>query len=153
MDSFSENAIQSVKIQANSGSLQKSFSIASVTYCIYKSPKVKFYDPEGDCLNYDQNFADILRNNYYSELLHILTSSFFTRLNETEKEANDFYVYAPLVGSEFFKLLVHKSIVEKKDLTAEIPILETEDKFIDSDGLGLSLNLEEIFKQINLNKI
>lgn len=152
-NSFSDKKMQDVKAQANSGPLQKSFSIASATFNIYKSPKVKFYDPDGDSLNYDQDFADLLRKNYYSEVLRILNSSFFTLLKETEKEANDFYVYAPFVGSDFFKILVHKSIVENKDLKEEIPVFETEDKFIDSDGIGLALNLEEIFKQMNKNKI
>ena len=76
----------------------------------------------------------------------MLNSSFYTC---SEEPKNNFYEYKPFLGSEFYTILVHKSIVENGDLLEDVDMIDEKNEFIDTDGIGLILNLGEIVKQIN----
>ena len=148
--SISETDMQSYKHQSQSGSLPKSFSIASATFNIYDSPKIKFYDPESDKKEYEYRFSEALRKDYYKGVLKILNSSFF---NQSENIKEDFYSYKPIIDPDIFEVLVHKSIVEKKDLLEKIDAVCEGNRFIDTDGIGLIINMSKIIKRIKIKNM
>lgn len=139
--SVSDSVMQTVKNQAQSSKLSTQFSIASKTYNIYNSPIIKFYDPEGNNKSYDTELCNFLRKDYYNGIINLLNSPYFT---QTEKSEKDFYSYTPQSFSDLFQILIHKEIIETKDFSESLTPIETDNLFIDSDGIGLRINLDTI---------
>lgn len=143
--SISDTKMQVYKNQALAGSLNVNFSIASATFNIYNKPKIKYYDPENDNKNYDYKFAEELRKDYYKGVLKLISSPYFINSQSPEK---DFYAYKAIIDLNIFTILVHKSIVEQNDLLNTLHPIKTENMFIDTDGIGLIINLDEIKHRI-----
>ena len=147
--SVSDSVMQTVKKQAQSGVLPKLFSVASNTYNIYNRPRIKFYDPENKIKNYDRDLSVLLRKDYYAGVAKIVESRYFFR---TESPEPNFYAYSTILCPDLLKILVHKSIIQNKDLTDEITTYEKESIFIDTDGIGLCIDLKKITQQIKFER-
>ena len=147
--SVSCNEMSKHKNQALSGPLPKAFSVASVAYNIYDSPKINFFDPESDEVSYDRNLSELLRKNYYAGILKLVESHYF---NRSESLDNRFYEYSTYLWPENFMIVLHKSIVEKRDFTEKIDSFKNDIMFIDTDGLGLRIDLDDVNRRIENNK-
>ena len=82
-----------------------------------------------------------MRKDYYNGIINLLNSPYFI---QTEKSAKDFYSYTPQSFSDLFQILIHKEIIETKDFSESLTPIETDNLFIDSDGIGLRINLDTI---------
>lgn len=140
--SISDNQMVNHKDQSKKGPLPVHFSVASVSYNLYKSPKIKFYDPEDDNVPYDKETNTKLRKMYYESIFHFAESVADRR---TQSEISDYFAYnfySPF--SSVRQILLHKVIVEKSWETTEwlssIQYRDTEDEdiYIDVDGVGLT---------------
>lgn len=140
--SISDTAMKKHKAQAETGPLQVDFSVASVAYNLYRSPKIKFYDPEGDNAAYDEAMNSELRNLYYRSALYFIESISDSRI---QSEFSDYLAYN--ISHPFMlarQILVHKAISEGRWATnewlnsIEHKDAENEDFYIDVDGIGLT---------------
>lgn len=132
------------KEQSETGPLSINFSVASVAYNLYKKPKIKFYDPIGDNVPYEDELNARLRKLYYQNALFLIESISDSR---TQSEFTDYFAYNisyPFIP--FRQFLVHKNIVQPefihtewlksvKNISSESQ--ENEDIYIDVDGIGL----------------
>lgn len=139
--SISENEMQKHKSQSSKGPLPVHFTMASVAYDLYSSPKVKYYDPPNDGVEYDSEMNLKLRTDYYTAILDGLE---FHRFHQLERPFLDDYFEYPLIFEGLdISLIIHKDIIKKKWLkkewidgfTFEAPDLDF--GFIDVDGIGL----------------
>jgi len=136
-----------VKAQANSGPLKVNFSVASVSYNLYSSPKIKFHDPVGGDFDYDAELNMRLRSLYYSSILELLNQLGF---DSESRESDDYYSYDifPLV-SLGIRLVLHRAIVDRDWYSNEwlegITFSDNDDdrpeptRYIDLDGIGLTM--------------
>ncbi|MEB7888770.1 hypothetical protein NGK36_05600 [Hafnia alvei] len=132
------------KDQSETGPLSINFSVASVAYNLYKKPKIKFYDPIGDNVPYENDLNSRLRELYYKNALFFIESISDSR---TQSEFPDYYAYNILYPFfPFRQFLVHKEIVQRefihtewltamKNISSESQ--ENDDLYIDVDGIGL----------------
>ena len=67
-------------------------------------------------------------------------------------DENQYYQRNPEIQESLKKILVHKSIIQNKDLTDEITTYEKESIFIDTDGIGLCIDLKKITQQIKFER-
>lgn len=137
--SISDKEMIKHKNQSKGGVLPVHFSVASVSYNLYKSPKIKFYDPEGDNVHYDKEMTATLRRMYYQSVLYFAESIG----SRTLSEIPDYFAYKfDFPFSHVQQILLHKDIVEKNWETTEwlnsIEQKDIEDLFIDVDGIGLT---------------
>ena len=72
--------------------------------------------------------------------------------NRSESSENRFYEYSTYLWPENFMIVLHKSIVEKRDFTEEMDSFENDIMFIDTDGLGLKIDLDDVNRRIKNNK-
>ncbi|WP_194715873.1 hypothetical protein [Noviherbaspirillum soli] len=140
--SISDIAMKKHKTQSKTGPLPVNFSAASVTYNLYKAPKIKFYDPVGENTPYDESLNLQLREIYYRTAL-----DFIEQISDSRKqsELSDYFAYN--ISHPFFparQILVHRGISEQNWRNAEwFASLERNvgqdgDFYIDVDGIGLS---------------
>ncbi len=144
---FSDKRMQKVKQQANSvlNKHNLKFSIASVTYNIYDSPIIKYYDPKFEPNDTDETLNLKLRTSYFEFFKglmgHLRTQSPF--------KLNDEYVAATLgvYGDIEFKLLVNKNILSenhKYSWLEKVDTIDEENYYIDRDGIGLYFDFSKI---------
>lgn len=140
--SISDAAMKNHKEQSKTGPLPINFSAASVAYNLYKKPKIKFYDPEGDNVPYDNSLNSELRSRYYRSVLY-----FIERISDsrTQSEFSDFFAYnIPYPFMAARQILVHRAISEQSwdnvEWLAAIEQKSGEDNefYIDVDGIGLT---------------
>lgn len=140
--SISESAMIKHKDQSKTGPLPVNFSAASVAYNLYKNPKIKFYDPEGDIVPYDDSLNSELRDLYYRSVMDFI--KIFSR-SETKSEFSDYVAYNisyPLIPVR--QILVHRAISEKRwdnvEWLSSVERKEGNDGefYIDVDGIGLT---------------
>jgi hypothetical protein len=139
--SVSENRMQTHKDQSSTGPIPVHFTMASVAYDLYSSPKVKYYDPPNDGVEYDSELNLKLRSDYYTAILNGLR---FHRLHQLERSFQDDYFMYPLFFEGLdLSLIIHKDIIKEKWLKNEwiegfnIQAPDLDFGFIDVDGIGL----------------
>lgn len=144
---FSDKQMQNVKRQASSvlNKHNLKFSIASVTYNIYDSPIIKYYDPKFEPNDTDETLNLKLRTSYFEFFKglmgHLRTQSPF--------KLNDEYIAATLgvYGDIEFKLLVNKNILSenhKYSWLEKVDTIDEENYYIDRDGIGLYFDFSKI---------
>lgn len=140
--SISDTQMVKHKAQSATGQIPVAFSVASVAYNLYKSPKIKLYDPDGDEVYYDGDLNSRLRDLYYRSALHFIEMVTDSR---TQSEFSDYMAYnIPYRFSAVRQILVHKAIYERTwntiDWLNSIEHTDEEgnDFYIDMDGIGLT---------------
>ncbi len=141
--SISDTAMSKYKNQSRTGPLPVNFSAASVAYNLYNTPKIKFYDPEGENIPYDESLNLELRKLYYERVLYFILGISGSR---TQSEHLDYFAYdIPYSLLPVRKILVHKKILERSwgnfEWLAAIEHKEglDDDFYIDVDGIGVSI--------------
>lgn len=140
--SVSDVAMKKHKTQSKTGPLPVNFSAASVAYNLYNTPKIKFYDPEGDNTPYDDSLNLELRRFYYEGALH-----FIDQISDSREQSDlpDYFSYN--ISYSFMaarQILVHKAILDRSwrnfEWLAAIEQIEglDDDLYIDVDGIGLT---------------
>ena len=140
--SVSDTVMQKHKAQSTTGPLEVNFSAASVAYNLYREPKIKFYDPEGDDIPYDGTLNSELRGLYYQRVLDFIKRVADQRI---QSDFSDYFAYnIPNPFGAVRQILVHKAISEKSwDTTEWLTSIEHKDGennefYIDVDGIGLT---------------
>ena len=123
-----------IKQQAESGSLHKDYSIASVTENIYSKISVDFYDPY-----YDDNLPRINYEEFVIAYYQELISNLEVERPRTIKHNRENYM---IIGRTFFKgdiiyLVILSSIPDQHSLLERLPKSDGINYFIDSDGFGV----------------
>ncbi|MBV6447544.1 MAG: hypothetical protein FCKEOINB_01173 [Nitrosomonas sp.] len=138
----SDVRMQKYKKQSQTGPLQVHFSVASVSYNLYQSPKIKFYDPVNENIEYDSDLNSRLRDLYYWSVLEFIEAA--SHLSN-EHEFSDYKTY--IIRHPFApikKILIHRAIFEKNWSSNDwLESLkrnneESEEFYIDVDGIGLA---------------
>lgn len=140
--SVSDAAMKKHKLQSQTGPLPVNFSVASVAYNLYRYPNIKFYDPKGDNVPYDNSLNSKLRSLYYDSAL-----TFIERISDvrTQSEFSDYFAYNisyPFMAVR--QILVHRAISERSwgnvEWLASIEQRsgENDEFYIDVDGIGLT---------------
>ncbi|WP_372375348.1 hypothetical protein ACDI35_21100 [Xanthomonas axonopodis pv. cajani] len=139
--SISDGAMAGHKAQSKTGPLPVNFSAASVSYNLYRKPKIKFYDPDVDGNLYDSSLNIKLRELYYKAALDFVGKVSSSR---TQSELPDYFAYTistPFAAAH--QILVHRAIFERGWENIEW-LNSTEQKedrngefYIDVDGIGL----------------
>ena len=130
------------KIQASSGKIPVNFSVASISYNLYKSPKIKFYDPIVNDINYDERNNLTLRNQYLSGFIEFIDPILKIK---SKSSFNDYYTYE-LSYTQYLRtrIIIHRAILdknwEKNDWLFSISQEEDKNLYIDLDGIGLMLD-------------
>jgi hypothetical protein len=139
--SVSNSEMNIHKEQSTTGPLKRNFTVASVAYNLYRSPKVKFFDPEGDDALYDDSLNEELRNLYYRAVLNFVESGAARR---QQSEFVDYFAYDfSYPYSDVSQILLHKAIVERSWSGVEwLNSIEQKNEinkevYIDVDGIGL----------------
>lgn len=145
--SVSDEAMKEHKRQAKTGPLSVHFSRASVSYNLYRAPKIKYYDPPSEA-EYNDDLNRQLRADYYRsifETLEVLPKSETFTIGNIELAAfsihpffrNGTILIHPAVFSEAFH--------DSDDWLMKIPAkgLETETAFVDSDGIGIGWSWDQ----------
>lgn len=139
--SVSDTKMNKHKSQSQKGPIPINFSVASVSFNLYKSPKVKFYDPEDESVEYSSIVNSQLRSLYYNSLLELIE---YFGLEKVKSGIPDYnaYIISPLLFPEY-RLLIHQVIVSKEWGGNEwLPPLSRESNeenyYIDNDGIGLT---------------
>jgi hypothetical protein len=78
------------KKQAQSGSIGVNFTVACISYNIFKKIKCKYYDPFNDNVEYDNTLLSKLSADYYRGLSEFLDKDYF-RVNEVVYNEEKFY--------------------------------------------------------------
>lgn len=139
--SISENEMLKHKIQSGTGPISVHFTIASVAYDLYSSPKVKYYDPPNDGVEYDSETNLKLRSNYYTAILRDL-KLFPFRLSERSFQ-DDYFEYPIVLGSRQISVIIHEDIIKEKWKKKEwLEEFKSQPQtldfgFIDVDGIGV----------------
>lgn len=148
------------KDQSQTGPLPIHFSVASVAYSLYESPKINFYDPVGDKTNYNHDLNRKLRRAYYNKAIYLINLTSTTR---KESKITDYYSYE--IKKNFLPpmyFLVHKGILESKyeniEWLSNSETLKTrreENFYIDSDGIGIWFDNsnKNIFRKTEMTNI
>jgi hypothetical protein len=145
--SISDLAMKEHKRQAKTGPLSVHFSKASVSYNLYREPKIKYYDPPSEA-EYNDDLNRQLRADYYKsifETLEVLPKSEPFTIGNVE--------FAAFSIHPFFRngtILVHPAVFseafhDSDDWLMKIPAkgLETETAFVDSDGIGIGWSWDQ----------
>lgn len=155
------------KIQSQTGGIPVNFSVASVSYDLYKNVKCKYHDPFIDNITLDNELLRNLSRNYYQGLSEFLNQDYFEYF-EFDHQEESFYEIKLLIRKfeKFFskeillrdfrnfrefdfyipKIILPKRIKElaENGLTSETKpfIFETRDQdeylYIDNDRVGLA---------------
>lgn len=140
--SISDSAMTKHKAQSKTGPLPVNFSAASVAYNLYKTPKIKFYDPEGDNVPYDDSLNLQLRDLYYRSILYFIDRVGNQR---SQSEFSDYFAYdIPYPFMATTRILLHRAISERSwdnvEWLASVERKEGDDDgfYIDVDGIGLT---------------
>ena len=140
--SISDPAMGQHKAQSKTGPLPVHFSAASVAYNLYKSPKIKFYDPEGDNVPYDDALNSELRDLYYRSVLHFIETFAGPSIQSEFPDYLAYNISYPFTAVR--QILVHRAIYERSWNTIEwLNSIEHNDGiddefYIDIDGIGLT---------------
>lgn len=156
------------KIQAGSGSYPRNFSVACVSYNLFRQVTCKYHDPFNDNISYDNDSLQRATRKYYAGLAGFLDQKYF-RYQEFDYQGEEFYEielsyrnFEKLFPDEFpfrhfwhFEILEHyrprlilpRNIRElaEKGLTNETKpfIFETKEQneniYIDNDRVGLRI--------------
>ena len=137
--SVSDAQMAEHKIQSTSGPLPVNFSVASVAYGLYRRPKVKYYDPIQEGLEYQRTLNLSLRSNYYAAVLTFVSESgLFDREPTREGRQQRFRSRQLMNGTD---ILIDDEVFRSAwndsawsyDRDEEIG----EAKFMDRDGIGV----------------
>ena len=137
----SDNEMKSHQAQSATGPLAVNFSLASVAYGLYQTPKVKYYDPPLENAEYQRDLNLRLRSNYYSAVLFFLTESgLFEPIAAQEGRHRRFI--SRRLGSTI-DILVDEDVFRRawneQDWNYERnqELNDADDSFIDRDGIGI----------------
>jgi hypothetical protein len=78
------------KAQASSGNYPRNFSIASVSYNLFKQVKCKYHDPFNDNISYDNETLQKVTKKYYTGLAEYLNQNYFD-YREFDYQGEKFY--------------------------------------------------------------
>lgn len=142
--SVSTNDMNEHKQQSQSGPVPVNFSIASVSYDLYSKPKIKYYDPINENVEYNEDVNQQLRSLYYDAVIELI--EFFGSERSTS-DFSDYYTYDlfPFIEQNF-RLIIHRAIVTREWSENEwLPNPNESDRdledgyapYIDLDGIGL----------------
>jgi hypothetical protein len=144
--SVSEKDMEKYKDQSATGPLKVNFSVASVSYNLYSSPKINFYDPVSENVEYNATLNLKLRRNYYQSVREIVT---LLRLSAERDIDPNYYAFElpVLLGHRHpIQLLLHRDILNRElDTNEWLPHYfentsqhEIDDnRYIDVDGIGI----------------
>lgn len=153
------------KLQSQSGGIPVNFSIASVSYNLYKGIRCKYYDPINEKVEFDNELFEMVTKKYYQGLLEYLDEEYFTyELIEVQDEKfyeidlfskkifELLYTEMPLswiweIGRCYRPKLILPGKIEsyaKKGLSKDDNAFNLEDKqqndlYIDNDRVGLKI--------------
>ncbi len=157
------------KTQAGSGTYPRNFSVACVSYNLYRQVTCKYHDPFNDNIPYDNKTLQKITRKYYSKLAEFLNPKYF-EFREFDFQGERFYEielsfqnfknlfpsdspFIPIWPFEMFdinrpKLILPKNIREYAEtgITNEIkPFLfdskeHDENIYIDNDRVGLRIS-------------
>lgn len=139
--SISQAEMSKHKSQSQQGPIPVNFSIASVSFDLYRSPKVKFYDPINKDTEYHKDQNQQLRSLYYQSVLELIG---FSRGSQERSQFDDFYSFRLFPPFLDLKLLVHRSILKREWgsdewlYSIEKNYDREEETYIDLDGIGLT---------------
>lgn len=138
--SVSDNKMNKHKTQSTSGPLLVNFSVASVAYDLYRSPKVKFYDPPLDDAEYNEDLNLELRAMYYGAILEFIENSgWFEAKPSTEGAFDRFRTVQPGRGID---LILSKGIYQRDwqdaGWTIDSKKISDDSRYVDLDGVGLA---------------
>lgn len=146
----SDNAMIKYKRQSQSGPFTVNFSVASVSFNLYRKISVKYYDPFNDDIPYDWEELTLkMTRLYYKSLLEYLNENIFNI--EYLSVGNKKYYKLKLSNRDrtlrlYKALMGHYSILldyrirdwsERGLSDREMSPYEKDNIFIDSDGIGL----------------
>lgn len=159
-ETVSGNKMNKYKQQSQSGPIEVSFSIASVTYNMYSDIKVKYHDPINKNYKYDKSLSEKLMKKYYSGIMEYIDKDLFD-VTEIEINKHEYYKikmkdkrrgYDNLIGINIHRIsiLIDKNI--KRFINDEIEYnkmfnlesVDEKDIYIDRDGIGIMLGKENI---------
>jgi hypothetical protein len=143
--SVSDNKMSDIKNQAASGPLPVPFYIACATYGVFDHPlKAKYYDPENENVEYDQNLSIVLARAYYSNIYSEVSSLKELRpviINNVECQAYSLDTFG-LFGHKIIISTTIRKWLLNDTRNGELPVvesIESDDLFLDSDGIGIEL--------------
>lgn len=141
--SISNNEMNIHKSQSLTGPVPVHFTVASVAFDLYRNPKIKFYDPLNEKVQYSNEINLQLRSLYYSSIIELID---FFRADRDSSEMDNYFTYSlpPFIPSNL-RLMVHKAIIEREwnsnEWLQELGRHDNFDKYesyIDLDGIGLT---------------
>lgn len=141
-ESGSDNAMEQHKEQASSGPIPVHFSIASVSYNLFREPTCKYYDPVLDGAEYQADFNQNLARFRLASILSDLERFQSTRVSD--KQTSEFERFIIDDDPELrVVFLVNKRIRqfinERKMPFPKFEKISNEGFFVDRDGLGIEL--------------
>jgi len=145
--SVSDEAMKEHKRQAKTGPLSVHFSRASVSYNLYRAPKIKYYDPPSEA-KYDDDLNRRLRSEYYETILaslKLFPESAPVTIGEHEFTAFSIHPLFPNGCILVHPMILKEAWRESVDWLKFIPKdgFETETAFVDSDGIGIGWNWDQ----------
>ena len=141
---ISKNKMDKVKIQSQKGPLPVNFSIASVSYNLYHSPSINFWDPEMPDTPYNEVINAQLRHIYYKSIIDLIEMSGIERVNSN---IHGYYEYDFQSLNELLPhkitLLLHNRIAANEwgdcSFLHEIESVNEGNIYIDLDGIGIKM--------------
>lgn len=144
--SMSDKEMNGHKAQSKTGPLAVNFSVASVAYGLYQAPKVKYYDPPLEDVEYQRDLNFRLRANYYSAVLFFLTESGFFEPTATQEGRYRRFISRRLgstidilVDDDVFKLAWNE---QDWNYEREQELNDADESFIDRDGIGVIMGYD-----------
>lgn len=153
--SISKNEMNQHKVQSKKGPIPVGFSIASVSYDMYKQIKVKYHDPVNENYKYDYDLSKKLALNYYSNILKYIKAELF-KIHEIEIDGLEYYkidlmrnkmlndkvlcICCPRISillDKRIKGVVQGNIEHTEIFNREIYV--GENVYIDTDGIGIMI--------------
>lgn len=115
---------------------------ASILYGIYKSPKFRFIDPTISDDRFDGEFHKRLAIRYYNAVLSELLNS--SKSSMLTLDGRVFVIREIKFDEIVCRLMVDEAIKDAIDSSSNIlingfPSIDTEDVFVDVDGIGVSI--------------
>jgi hypothetical protein len=145
------------KDQAMSGPINVRFGVASITYNMFHSVRIKYHDPINENFRYDKELIKNLSKQYYQGIKEYLNKEIFEIKREFINEKNYYrltlspkfefkkfyFPYPPFYRTfEVFSILIDIRVTEfaKEGLyDFEMKPYKGDRVFIDSDGIGVIL--------------
>ena len=133
------------KLQSQAGPIPVHFSVASVSYNIYESPRCKFHDPVNERTEFLGNVNNTLAKQYYLALHEQLVDYIAPSTFEFGNHQYESYDISPYlftgrrnrpIALLFDKQIMH-SIERESILNDEYRYFSEQDIYLDTDGIGI----------------